>query len=113
VQAAALRTRPEIVVATPGRLIDHVRNTHSVGLEVGLPRHSSDESGAAASRVRRITRCHVTALSSTNHAIPLASHLTRFTFYETSFSFFSFFLHIEEFSGVYMMIMNYQFTLRK
>ena len=33
VQAAALRTRPEIVVATPGRLIDHVRNTHSVGLE--------------------------------------------------------------------------------
>ena len=33
VQAASLRTRPEIVVATPGRLIDHVRNTHSVGLE--------------------------------------------------------------------------------
>ena len=32
-QAAELRTRPEIVVATPGRLIDHVRNTHSVGLE--------------------------------------------------------------------------------
>lgn len=33
VQAAALRTRPEIVVATPGRIIDHVRNTHSFGLE--------------------------------------------------------------------------------
>jgi len=33
VQAAALRTRPEIVVATPGRVIDHVRNTHSFGLE--------------------------------------------------------------------------------
>ena len=33
VQAASLRTRPEVVVATPGRLIDHVRNTHSVGLE--------------------------------------------------------------------------------
>ena len=33
VQAASLRTRPEIVIATPGRLIDHVRNTHSVGLE--------------------------------------------------------------------------------
>jgi ATP-dependent RNA helicase DDX27 len=33
VQAAALRTRPEVVVATPGRIIDHVRNTHSFGLE--------------------------------------------------------------------------------
>ena len=33
VQAAALRTRPEIVVGTPGRVIDHVRNTHSFGLE--------------------------------------------------------------------------------
>ena len=33
VQAASLRTRPEIVVATPGRLIDHVRNSHGVGLE--------------------------------------------------------------------------------
>ena len=32
-QAAALRQRPEIVVATPGRLIDHVRNTHSFGFE--------------------------------------------------------------------------------
>ena len=27
-QAAELRSRPEIVVATPGRLIDHLRNTH-------------------------------------------------------------------------------------
>ena len=33
VQATSLRSRPEVVVATPGRLIDHVRNTHSVGLE--------------------------------------------------------------------------------
>ena len=33
VQAAALRSRPEIVVGTPGRVIDHVRNTHSFGLE--------------------------------------------------------------------------------
>ena len=33
VQAASLRTRPEIVVATPGRMIDHVRNSHGVGLE--------------------------------------------------------------------------------
>ena len=32
-QAAALRQRPEIVVATPGGLIDHVRNTHSFGFE--------------------------------------------------------------------------------
>ena len=28
-----LRKSPEIVVATPGRLIDHLRNTQSVGLE--------------------------------------------------------------------------------
>ena len=33
VQSAALRSRPEIVVGTPGRVIDHVRNTHSFGLE--------------------------------------------------------------------------------
>ena len=33
VQAVALRSRPEIVVGTPGRVIDHVRNTHSFGLE--------------------------------------------------------------------------------
>ncbi|CAK0782969.1 hypothetical protein CVIRNUC_006164 [Coccomyxa viridis] len=33
VQAATLRTSPEILVATPGRLIDHLRNTQSVGLE--------------------------------------------------------------------------------
>ena len=32
-QAAELRATPEIVVATPGRMIDHVRNTQSVGLE--------------------------------------------------------------------------------
>lgn len=32
-QAVALRAQPEIVVATPGRLIDHVRNSASVGLE--------------------------------------------------------------------------------
>mmetsp|Transcript_17066 Transcript_17066/g.55809 ORF Transcript_17066/g.55809 Transcript_17066/m.55809 type:complete len:746 (-) Transcript_17066:63-2300(-) len=32
-QAATLRTRPEIVIATPGRMIDHLRNTHSVHLE--------------------------------------------------------------------------------
>lgn len=33
VQASVLRKSPEIVVATPGRLIDHLRNTQSVGLE--------------------------------------------------------------------------------
>ncbi|KAF5839817.1 P-loop containing nucleoside triphosphate hydrolase protein [Dunaliella salina] len=33
VQASVLRRSPEIVVATPGRLIDHLHNTQSVGLE--------------------------------------------------------------------------------
>eukprot|EP01116_Phalansterium_solitarium_P012238 TRINITY_DN2833_c0_g1_i1.p1 TRINITY_DN2833_c0_g1~~TRINITY_DN2833_c0_g1_i1.p1 ORF type:complete len:822 (+),score=381.04 TRINITY_DN2833_c0_g1_i1:166-2631(+) len=33
VQEAALRKRPDIVVATPGRIIDHVRNAQSVGLD--------------------------------------------------------------------------------
>lgn len=32
-QEAALRSRPEVVVATPGRMIDHLRNSQSVGLE--------------------------------------------------------------------------------
>lgn len=32
-QEAALRTRPHILVATPGRLIDHIRNAHSFSLE--------------------------------------------------------------------------------
>ncbi|ONK72634.1 uncharacterized protein A4U43_C04F21440 [Asparagus officinalis] len=33
VQEAALRSMPDIVVATPGRIIDHLRNSVSVGLE--------------------------------------------------------------------------------
>lgn len=33
VQATNLRARPEIVVATPNRMIDHLTNTHSVSLE--------------------------------------------------------------------------------
>jgi ATP-dependent RNA helicase DDX27 len=32
-QAAALRAGPCIVVATPGRVIDHVRNSQGFGLE--------------------------------------------------------------------------------
>ncbi|KAL5535567.1 hypothetical protein ACEPAF_3661 [Sanghuangporus sanghuang] len=32
-QEAELRTRPDILVATPGRLIDHLRNSPSFGLE--------------------------------------------------------------------------------
>lgn len=32
-QAAALRAGPAIVVATPGRIIDHVRNSQGFGLE--------------------------------------------------------------------------------
>ncbi|XP_072955239.1 DEAD-box ATP-dependent RNA helicase 28 [Typha angustifolia] len=32
-QETALRSMPDIVVATPGRIIDHIRNTLSVGLE--------------------------------------------------------------------------------
>jgi ATP-dependent RNA helicase DDX27 len=33
VQAAELRARPDIVICTPGRMIDHVRNTASVHLD--------------------------------------------------------------------------------
>ena len=32
-QESALRTRPEIVIATPGRLIDHIRNSPSFSLD--------------------------------------------------------------------------------
>jgi ATP-dependent RNA helicase DDX27 len=32
-QAASLRSHPEVVVGTTGRIIDHLRNTQSVGFE--------------------------------------------------------------------------------
>ncbi|PRP88897.1 hypothetical protein PROFUN_00365 [Planoprotostelium fungivorum] len=32
-QETVLKTRPDIIVATPGRLIDHIRNTRSVSLD--------------------------------------------------------------------------------
>lgn len=32
-QEAALRSKPDIVVATPGRMIDHIRNSLSVHLD--------------------------------------------------------------------------------
>jgi len=32
-QEIALRRKPDIIVCTPGRMIDHVRNTRAVTLE--------------------------------------------------------------------------------
>ena len=32
-QEVELRKKPDIVVATPGRMIDHLRNTPGIGLE--------------------------------------------------------------------------------
>ena len=32
-QAAELRTRPDVVVATPGRILDHVTNSQGVDLD--------------------------------------------------------------------------------
>lgn len=31
-QEAELRQRPDVVIATPGRLVDHIQNTHSFDL---------------------------------------------------------------------------------
>jgi ATP-dependent RNA helicase DDX27 len=33
VQEAELRQRPDVVIATPGRLVDHIQNTHSFDLD--------------------------------------------------------------------------------
>ena len=32
-QEAVLRQRPDVVVGTPGRIIDHLRNSHSVSID--------------------------------------------------------------------------------
>ena len=32
-QEAELRRRPDIIIATPGRIIDHLRNTPSIDLQ--------------------------------------------------------------------------------
>ena len=32
-QEAELRARPDVVVATPGRLVDHIQNTYSFDLQ--------------------------------------------------------------------------------
>ena len=37
-QAVDLQRRPDIVVCTPGRMIDHVHNSMSVDLDASLPR---------------------------------------------------------------------------
>lgn len=36
VQEAELRSRPDVVIATPGRMIDHLRNALSVHMEVSV-----------------------------------------------------------------------------
>ncbi len=56
-QDAELRTRPDITIATPGRLIDHLRNTPSFGLET-LDVLVLDEGGPGCLRTVSRTDLH-------------------------------------------------------
>lgn len=55
VQEAELKQRPDIVVSTPGRLIDHVRNTPCFNMD-GVEVLVLDEADRMLEEVRRARR---------------------------------------------------------